>query len=142
MLDLVARYGREFEFIRDHKDLLGQHFYDKAGNHIEFSIIEKKSGTCFDKPIVDWRYVRPGHLLWAEWKGEGFAAEWYAIRVSMKYGGVVFFRWMEGPEAGKMDHFELGSLMSDKMVYPYIIKKPKDVVLVNCHNRKQQYEDV
>lgn len=108
-------------------------------------LTEKVPGTCFDKPNVDWKKVRPGDVLWHEDYPDGMlggSSGWWPVRVTRKYDRVVFFRWLDGPRKGELDHVEQGSLSGDKMFYPYIIRLPEDIRITDNFNPKQIYEYV
>lgn len=128
------------EFIRKNLALFGD-FFDENGK-LRMALKEKIPGTCFDKPKVPWKDIKPGHKLWMEYLPDGltgFKSEWCAIRVTKKYNGVLFFRWLEGSNKGKLDHVDQGSLAADAMLYPYIIRIPENTVITDCANPKQIY---
>ena len=108
-------------------------------------LVEKDEHSCLDKPIVEWKKVRPGDVLWHEDYINnllGGSTGWWPVRVTRKYDGVVFFRWLEGSRKGKLDHVEQGSFSAIKMFYPYIIRLPEDIRIVDNCNPKQIYEYV
>lgn len=108
-------------------------------------LVEKDEHSCLDKPIVEWKKVRPGDVLWHEDYPDGLlggSTGWWPVRVTRKYDRVIFFRWLEGPRKGKLDHVEQGSLSAIKMFYPYIIRLPEDIRITDNPNPKQIYEYV
>lgn len=110
---------------------------DGEGNY-QVSLTEKI-------PHVNWKKVRPGHVLWHEDYPDGLlkgSSGWWPVRVTRKYDGVVFFRWLNGPLKGKLQHCEQNSLSADKMFYPYIIRLPEDIRIADNYNPKQIYEYV
>ena len=110
------------------------------------NLTEKVPGTCFDKPNVEWKKVRPGDVLWHEWMPDGLRfggrSDWFPVQITRKYNRVVFYRWLEGFDKGKLEHVEQGSLSADKMFYPYVIRLPEDIRIADNHNPKQIYQYV
>lgn len=148
MTDFVLDYTDEkhkpfFDELLAGKDTWYRQYVSEDGR-VRIRMAEKKEGTCFDKPIVDWSKVRTYHRLWAEDNGGNLLSkgEWFPIVITKKYGGVIFYRWLEGPDKGKLCHFEQNSLFADKMVYPYIIRQPKDIEITDCYNPKQIFDMV
>lgn len=139
----TPKHAEFFKDLRDGKDTWYKPYVSEDGR-IRIRISEKKIGTCFDKPIVDYAQVKVNDRLWAEYTGGSLLqkGEWFPIVVTKKYGGVIFYRWLEGPDKGKLCHFEMDSIFSDKMVYPYIIRQPKDIEITDCYNPKQIFEYV
>lgn len=141
ILDLTTqKYLNFFQAIRDRKDMLDIFYDDPDRKHIMFTLRAKRPGTCFDKPIVPWKQVREGDRLWAEHTRSMLEkGKWFPIRITKKYGGVIFYRWLDGPDRGELCHFEDESLFADKMVWPYAIALPEDVRIAECYNPKQIY---
>lgn len=144
VLDYITpEYKEFFNNLRDGKDTWYKQYVSDEGR-IRIRMAVKNEGTCFDKPIVDYTKVKVNDRLWAEDTGGSLLqkGEWFPIVITKKYGGVIFYRWLEGPHKGKLCHFELDSVFSDKMVYPYIIRLPKDIEITDCYNPKQIFEIV
>ncbi len=140
ILDRATPADLEYvEFIRKNKAIFGEYFTE--GEKIRMTLKEKIPGTCFDAPKVPWKDIKPGHKLWFESFSNGLLSksEWCAIRVTKKYNGVLFFRYLEGEKVGKLDHFDQESFAANALLYPYIIKLPENTVLVECYNPKQIY---
>lgn len=117
---------------------LGDVFRSKEGK-MRIDLTRKKPGTCFNEPNVPWENVKKGDKLWKKCQTYG-CDDWFPIVVTLKYGGVIFYRWLEGPYKGKLEHFELRSLTADLLVYPYKYIIPRDVELCKILNPKQIYE--
>lgn len=144
ILDLTDQKHLDFfQAVRDRKDILDIFYDEPDKKHIMFTLRAKQPGTCFDKPIVPWKQVKEGDRLWAEHMKNMLDLSgrdrWFPIRITKKYGGVIFFRWLDGPDKGKLRHFEIDSLFADKMVWPYAIALPEDVRIAECYNPKQIY---
>lgn len=100
--------------------------------------ITQKNQLGQDMPVVPWDKVSPGDILWLLNEESGVYKE---IGVTLVYEGVVFYKWLY-EEDDKIYHFELGSLKATKMVYPYSITAPDDVIIVDVYNPKQIYNYV
>lgn len=100
--------------------------------------ITQKNQIGQDMPVVPWDKVSPGDILWLLNEESGVYKE---IGVTLVYEGVVFYKWLY-EEDDKIHHFELGSLKATKMVYPYSITVPEDVIIVDVYNPKQIYNYV
>ena len=116
----------------------------------KLSLLVKRPGTCFDKPIVPWNEVKAGDLLWYEvvdLSGKGrtdVKPGWYNIVITKKYAGVVFFKILNDdlkPITGIL-HFAINSLAADKLAYPYIIVLSKGWEVSDCDNPRQLFEYV
>lgn len=141
-LNLAERDKKLFSFVENDKDLTDI-LSDYTGNKL-YHMRKKKPGTCFDEAIIPWDEIKIGDVLWLEVCFSdkfNMAVGWHEVVVTMKYGGVVFYRFVEKTENG-IFHFELNSLMADTMVYPYKIVLPSGWKLADCPNPKQVIEYV
>lgn len=131
--DEVKRYPNVQEFLMDPEDT-------GEGKTYSYYLRRKKKGTCFDEPILPWREVGTGDVLWCEWyENNNLFPTWEPVVVTLKYGGVVFYRKLDKDlkPCSDIKHAALGSIACDRFFYPYIIVLPKGWVLKDCHNPKQ-----
>lgn len=99
----------------------------------EFGFIEEKFSTlkyeeesCSNvMPNVDYDKLYVGARLYMDESDiNELGCKFKEIEVTHLYGGVMFFKWLEGKNEGKEDHYSKNSFGFMRMLYPKIIYKP------------------
>ena len=101
---------------------------------IEFGNIEKEyfetlkyeETSCVHvMPNVDYDKLYVGARLYMDESNlSDFGSRFKEIEVTHLYGGIMFFRWLEGKNKGKEEYLPKGSFGFMRTLYPKIIYKP------------------
>lgn len=72
-------------------------------------------------PNLNYDTLEVGHLLYTLYAKDGYF-ENVLIEITHLYGGVLFFKYLDGPEEGVEDHMSNKCLLFEHWTYPSMVK--------------------
>lgn len=72
-------------------------------------------------PNLNYDTLEVGHLLYTLYDKDGYF-ENVLIEITHLYGGVLFFKYLDGPEEGVEDHMSNKCLLFEHWTYPAMVK--------------------
>lgn len=72
-------------------------------------------------PNLNYDTLEVGHLLYTLYDKDGYF-ENVLIEITHLYGGVLFFKYLDGPEEGVEDHMSNKCLLFKHWTYPSMVK--------------------
>lgn len=73
------------------------------------------------KPNLDYNTLEVGHQLYTMYDKNGYFTD-VLIEITHLYGGVLFFKYLEGPEEGVEDYMSGKCLLFEHWTYPKMVK--------------------
>lgn len=73
------------------------------------------------KPNLDYDTLEVGHQLYTMYDKNGYFCD-VLIEITHLYGGVLFYKYLEGPEEGVEDYMSNKCLLFEHWTYPAIVK--------------------
>lgn len=73
------------------------------------------------RPNLDYDTLEVGHLLYTLYDKNGYFED-VLIEITHLYGGVLFFKYLDGPEEGIEDHMSNKCLLFEHWTYPSMVK--------------------
>lgn len=72
-------------------------------------------------PNLDYNTLEVGHQLYTMYNKDGYFDN-FLIEITHLYGGVLFFKYLEGPEKGVEDYMSNKCLLFEHWTYPKMVK--------------------
>ena len=73
------------------------------------------------KPNLDYNTLEVGHQLYTMYDKNGYFTD-VLIEITHLYGGVLFFKYLEGPEEGVEDYMSGKCLLFEHWTFPKMVK--------------------
>ena len=73
------------------------------------------------KPNLDYNTLEVGHQLYTMYDKDGYFAD-VLIEITHLYGGVLFFKYLDGPEEGVEDYMSSKCLLFEHWTFPKMVK--------------------
>ena len=73
------------------------------------------------KPNLDYNTLEVGHQLYTMYDKNGYFCD-VLIEITHLYGGVLFFKYLDGPEEGVEDYMSGKCLLFEHWTYPKMVK--------------------
>ncbi len=73
------------------------------------------------KPNLDYDTLEVGHQLYTMYDKNGYFTD-VLIEITHLYGGVLFFKYLDGPEEGVEDYMSGKCLLFEHWTYPKMVK--------------------
>ena len=129
-IDFVYDMRPNIQVVTDERRLA---VYDKIGYNPNSFRFEDDHYYYF--PI---RSLKVGHILYAEdWKSMMF----YKVRLMHKYSNVHFFKWLEGPNEGKVFDVSPDTLFFMRELYPIKVVIPEGIEMTSQCERMEIVND-
>ena len=73
------------------------------------------------KPNLDYNTLEVGHQLYTMYDKDGYFTN-VLIEITHLYGGVLFFKYLDGPEEGVEDYMSDKCLLFEHWTFPKMVK--------------------
>ena len=116
VLDLISKLK--------HWEEINKETSEKYPNLIEmFPILYNTKLALEDEhvPNLDYNTLEVGHELYVLYDKNGYFDK-FLVEITHLYGGVIFYKYLEGPEKGVEEHMSNKSLLFENWTFPKIVK--------------------